>query len=253
MNGRKTTADQTTGPGSGLRHAGLCLLAALAIASQAEHANAADPERFEIVKVRAVRPALAQTVVALEKGDVAGARAAFAVYDSLWNGIEVYIGARSKAAEETLDEMYQPGIEKALSAPNPNTAAVLADAKAMLAKYDETIDMVVKAPPLNPLYDDVARLRIVRAHLREVVLALQAGNVEKARESFAAFRGAWDNVKDLVRAHSADDDAAIEKGMIEIEKLLEKPDVAGVTALVKDVLVKYNATHAALLKEARSN
>jgi hypothetical protein len=41
--------------------------------------------------------------------------------------------------------------------------------------------------------------------------------------------------------------------MIEIEKLLEKPDVAGVTALVKDVLVKYNAAHAALLKEARSH
>jgi hypothetical protein len=129
---------------------------------------------------------------------------------------------------------------------------VLADAKAMLAKYDETIDMVVKAPPLNPLYDDVARLRIIRAHLREVVLALKAGDVEKARQSFAAFRGAWDNVRDLVKAHSADDEAAIENGMIEIEKLLEKPDVAGVTALLKDLLAKYNATHAALLKEARS-
>ena len=252
MNARKTTADLTTGLRSCLRHAGLCLLAALAIASHTERASAADPERFEIVKVKAVRPALARTVVALQQGDVAGARAAFAAYDSLWNGIEVYIGARSKAAEETLDETYQPRIEKALSAPNPDAAAVLADAKAMLAKYDETIDMVVKAPPLNPLYDDVARLRIVRAHLREVVLALKAGDVEKARESFAAFRGTWDNVKDLVKAHSADDKAAIEKGMIEIEKLLEKPDVAGVTALLKDLLAKYNATHTALLKEARS-
>jgi len=252
MNARRTIADLTTGLGSGLRYAGFCLLAALAVANQAERASAADPERFEIVKVKAVRPALAQTVVALEKGDVAGARAAFAAYDSLWNGIEVYIGARSKAVEETLDEIYQPRIEKALSAPNPNATAVLADAKAMLAKYDETIDMVVKAPPLNPLYDDVARLRIVRAHLREAALALRAGDVDKARESFAAFRGAWDNVRDLVKAHSADDDAAIEKSMVEIEKLLEKADVAGVTALVKNVLVTYNATHAALLKEARS-
>jgi hypothetical protein len=56
----------------------------------------------------------------------------------------------------------------------------------------------------------------------------------------------------MVMAHSADDHAAIEKGIIEIEKLLEKPDAAGAIALVTDVLAKYNATHAALLKEARS-
>jgi len=50
----------------------------------------------------------------------------------------------------------------------------------MLVKYDEAIDMVAKAAPLNPLYDDIARLRIVRAHLREVVPALKAGNFDKA-------------------------------------------------------------------------
>ena len=47
--------------------------------------------------------------------------------------------------------------------------------------------MVAKAAPLNPLYDDVARLRIVRAHLREVIPALKAGDVAKARKSFDEF------------------------------------------------------------------
>ena len=51
---------------------------------------------------------------------------------------------------------------------------------------------------------------------------------------------------------AAADYAAIEKGMIEIDKLLEKPDVDAATALVKEVLAKYQATHNALLKEARS-
>jgi hypothetical protein len=47
---------------------------------------------------------------------------------------------------------------------------------------------------------------------------------------------------------------AIEKGMIEIEKALmpDTPDVAAATALVNGIMAKYNATLAALMKEARS-
>jgi hypothetical protein len=114
--------------------------------------------------------------------------------------------------------------------------------------------MVAKAPPLNPLYDDIARLRIVRAHLREVIPALKAGNLDKARKSFAAFDATWDSIEDMVKAHSADDYVEIEKGMIEIEKALmpEKPDVAAVTALVNGVMAKYNAAVTELVKEARS-
>ncbi len=42
--------------------------------------------------------------------------------------------------------------------------------------------------------------------------------------------------------------------MIDIEKALmpEKPDVAAATALVNDVMAKYNATVTALTREARS-
>jgi tetratricopeptide (TPR) repeat protein len=217
--------------------------------------EAAKPgERFEITSVRAVRPTLVDTVAALQKRDVAAAKAAFAAYDSLWNGIEMYVNTRSKDMYDALEHVLQARIEKALNAPNPDVAALLADAQAMLVKYDEAIDMVAKAPPLNPLYDDIARLRIVRAHLREVVPALKAGNLDKARKSFAAFDATWDSIEDMVKAHSADDYVEIEKGMIEIEKTLmpDKPDVAAVTALVNGVMAKYNATVTELVKEARS-
>ncbi len=155
---------------------------------------------------------------------------------------------------DALEHVFQARIEKALNAPNPDVPALLADAQAMLVKYDEAIDMVSKAAPLNLLYDDIARLRIVRAHLREVVPALRAGNFDKARKSFAAFDTEWDSIEDMVKAHSADDYVAIEKGMIDIEKALmpEKPDVAAATALVNDVMAKYNATVTALTREARS-
>ena len=223
--------------------------AALAPAVQARGA-----ERLEVSGIKAVRPALVNTVAALKKGDAAGAKAAFEAYDSGWNGIEVYINTRSKDMYDVLEHALQAKIEKALDAPNPDTAAVLADAQAMLVKYDEAIDMVAKAPPLNPLYDDIARLRIVRAHLREVPPALKAGNFDKARKSFAAFDTNWDSIEDLIKARSADDYVAIEKGMIDIEKALmpQMPDVAQATALVNAVMAKYNANLAEIVKEARS-
>jgi tetratricopeptide (TPR) repeat protein len=241
-----------------LRHIGFGLFAGLVMLSQPGQANAAEAakpgERFEVTSIKAVRPTLVDTVAALQRRDAAGARAAFEAYDSAWNGIEMYINTRSKDMYDALEHVLQARIEKALNAPNPDVPAVLADAQAMLVKYDEAIDMVAKAAPLNPLYDDIARLRIVRAHLREVVPALKAGNFDKARKSFAAFDTEWDSIEDMIKARSADDYVAIEKGMIDIEKTLmpEKPDVAAATALVNDVMAKYNATVTALTREARS-
>jgi len=230
-------------------------MATLGLTGQAAAVEAAKPgERFEITSIRAVRPTLVDTVAALQRRDIAGAKAAFEAYDSRWNGIEMYINTRSKDMYDALEHVLQARIEKALNAPNADLPALLADAQAILAKYDEAIDMVAKAPPLNPLYDDIARLRIVRAHLREVVPALKTGNFDKARKSFAAFDATWDSIEDMIKARSADDYVAIEKGMIDIEKALmpEKPDVAAVTALVNDVMAKYNANLAEVVKEARS-
>jgi tetratricopeptide (TPR) repeat protein len=226
----------------------------LAFAGTASRVLAADGERFEVTSIKAVRPTLADTVAALQQRDVARAKAAFEAYDSAWNGIEVYINARSKELYDVLELNYQRKIAKALDAANPDTAALLADAQVMLAKYDEAIGLVTKAAPLNPLYDDIARLRIVRAHLREVIPAIKAGDVAKARKSFEAFDDAWDSIEDLIKARSDDNYVAIEKGMIEIEQALmpDKPDPAKVTALVNEVMAKYNASLAEVVKEARS-
>jgi len=231
------------------------VLALFGLPGQAGAVEAAKPgERFEITSVKAVRPTLVDTIAALQRRDIAGAKAAFEAYDSLWNGIEVYINTRSRPMYEALELVLQAKITKALDAPNADAAAIVTDAQTLLAKYDEAIDMVAKAPPLNPLYDDIARLRIVRAHLREVVPALKVGNFGKARKSFAAFDSTWDSIEDMIKARSADDYVAIEKGMIEIEKALmpDKPDVAEVTALVNGVMAKYNASLAEVVKEARS-
>ena len=114
--------------------------------------------------------------------------------------------------------------------------------------------MVANGPPLSPIYDDVARLRIVRAHLREVNPALKAGNIAKARKSFLAFDDMWFDIEDFVRAQSLDAYVAIERGMFQIEDALmpEKPDVAQVVALVTAVMNQYNVVVAEVQKQARS-
>jgi tetratricopeptide (TPR) repeat protein len=236
-----------------IRRIGVGLFSILAILACAGHTPAAAQERFEVTSIKAVRPHLVNTLAAIQQRDVAKAKAAFEAYDSAWNGIEVYINTRSRPLYQALEIELQARITKALEGANPDLAALLADSQAMLAKYDEAISLIEKAAPLNPLYDDVARLRIVRAHLREVPPALKVGDVAKARKSFETFDNTWDSIEDLIKAKSADAYVAIEKGMIEIEQALmpDKPDAAKVTALVTAVMTQYNAQLAEIMKEAR--
>ena len=236
-----------------IRQIGFAIVAALAVAGTAGQAFA-QGERFEVTSIKAVRPTLVNTIAALQARDVARAKAAFEAYDSAWNGIEVYVNVRSKPMYETLEHEFQARITKALDAPNPNLALLLADVQAMLAKFDETVALIAPMPPLNPFYDEIARLRIVRAHLREVPPALKVGDFAKARKSFQTFDDTWDSIEDLIKARNADSYVAIEKGMIDIEKALmpNKPDVAQVTGMINEVMRLYNAALAEVVKDARA-
>jgi hypothetical protein len=209
--------------------------------------------RFEVTSLRGVRPILVKTISDLEKKDVAAAKADMENYDSAWNGVEVYVNTRSMDLYNEIEHHYQTAVTDALNKPNPDAAAILADAKAMLAKYDEMLALVEKSAPLNRLYDDVARLRIERAHLREVTPALKTGNIAKAKKSFDAFNDNWDNIEDLVKERSRESYDTIEKGMVTIERQLmpAKPDVDAVTASVNEVMTEYNKVVAQITREAR--
>jgi high-affinity iron transporter len=210
-------------------------------------------ERFEVTSIKAVRPTIVNTIAALQQRDVMGAREAFDAYDSAWNGIEVYINQRSRELYQLLEHGFQARISKGLEGASPDLAALLSDAQAMLVKFDEAVAMVEKAAPLNPLFDEVARLRIVRAHLREVIPALKVQNFVKARKSYAAFDANWDSIEDLIKTRSADAYVVIESRMIEIERALtpDTPDIAQVSASVNDAMNRYNAVLAEIAKEAR--
>ncbi len=193
------------------------------------------------------------TADAVKKGDFAKAKEGFDDYDSAWNGVEVYINTRSKDMYNKIELELQDRITKELADAKPDQTKISADLSEMIGKYDEAIDMIAAGMPLNPLYDDVAKLRIERSHLREVLPALKAGNIAKAKKSYEAFDAGWDPIEDLIKARSEDAYVAIEKGMIQIEQALmpEKPDLAAVTALVSGVNTQYNNTLAMVAKEAR--
>jgi len=236
-----------------LTYSMLTLGAVMAASTTAAQQRGAGTARFEVTSLRGVRPILVRLIADLEKKNVAAAKTDMEDYDAAWNGVEVYVSTRSMDLYNEIEHHYQSGVTDALSKPSPDTAAVLVDAKGMLAKYDEMLAFVEKAPPLNRLYDDVARLRIERAHLREVTPALKAGNFEKARKSFNAFNDNWDNIEDLVKERSRESYDSIEKGMVTIERQLmpAKPDVDAVTALVTDVMTEYNKIVAQITREAR--
>jgi tetratricopeptide (TPR) repeat protein len=234
-----------------IRRAFVGLTFAAMAAGYGQSVRAAD--RFEVASIKAVRPTLVDTASALQKGNVKAAKEAFAAFDSAWNGIEVYINTRDMEMYNTLERVMQAKLTEGLNAASPNAQDLLAQARAMLAKFDEAIAMIEKAPPLNPLFDDVARLRIERAHLREVNPALKAGDLAKARKSFTEFEEGWDPVEDLVKIRSREAYDAIEDGTFKISQALKpsSPDINQVTTLVSAVMDKYNAIVTQVTREAR--
>ena len=214
------------------------------------HAQAA---RFEVTSLRGVRPILAKTVADLQKKDVAAAKRDMEDYDNAWNGVEVYVNTRSKEMYDDIEHNWQTKVTDALNKPNADATAILADAKSMLAAYDKMLATVEKGAPLNAKYDDVARLRIERSHLREVTPALKAGDVARAKKAFMAFDDNWDNIEDLVKERSRESYDTIEKGMVTIERQLmpAKPDVDQVNATVQSVMTEYNKIVPQITNEAR--
>lgn len=216
--------------------------------------QAQNRETFEVSNLKAIRPPLEKTLAALKKGDIAGARTALEAYGGAWLGVEVYINRRYIDVYNELEHGYEERINKGLNEASPNIAALTMEAQAMLARFDATIALIEKAPPLSPLYDDVARMRIVRGPLRPVVPALKAGNVAKARESFDAFHHAWEPIEPLVEKRSHDSFEAIENGVHQILAVFsqDKPNIEQLTKMVSDMTLKYNLVLAELAKEAQA-
>jgi len=209
--------------------------------------------RFEVTSLRAVRPTIQKLIADLQKKDQAAAKDDIEAFDAAWIGVEVYVNTRNMDMYNDIEHNWEAKLTKELSAPGADLAASLSDAQALLKSYDAMLDSVAKAAPLNAKFDDVARLRIERSHLRDVQNRLKEGKVADARKAWTAFDDNWDNIEDLVKARSRDAYDSIEKNMVTLEKQLmpAKPDVDMVGTTIMAINTDYNAIVQQITKEAR--
>jgi hypothetical protein len=229
-------------------------IVALPLAGYAGQARAGGgAARFEVTSLRAVRPTIQKLIADLQKKDYAAAKADIDAFDSAWVGIEVYVNTRNKDMYNDLEHNWQAKLDKELATPGADLAAALSDAQALLKAYDGMLDYVAKAAPLNAKFDDVARLRIERSHLRDVQNFLKEGKVADARKAWKAFDDNWDNIEDLVKDRSRDAYDNIEKNMVTLEKQLmpAMPDKDAVNGTIVAINMDYNKIVTQITTEAR--
>ena len=192
--------------------------------------------------VKAVRPRAAALVEAIKGGNLTTARTAYTAYDAGWNGVEVYVNVRSRQLYADLETDLQTKLEEGLDAPQPNFPELTRTAEALLRKYDEAIALVTAGPPLHPLFDDVAAVRIVRADLRQTGPALKAGDLATARRTFQDFRRGWPGVEGLLKERSADAHSQITTALGQADSTFAAPTAtpATLTVPVERLLDRYN-------------
>jgi hypothetical protein len=156
-----------------------------------------------VENVKTVRPVIDQMTAAFQKGDLKASKDAYELYDSTWNGIEVYINYRDRGMYGDLETDLQAKISDGLSAEKPNFPALVTLSQQLAKRYDDAIALVTKGPALSPLFDDLATLRIVRSDLRVVTAALAANDVARAKTYFAKFKTNYSKSQPLIQQRSA--------------------------------------------------
>lgn len=163
---------------------------------------AAETKEAELVALP--RPHIDDLTAALGAGDLQASLDALEAYDANWNGVEVYVNVRSLSSYLKVEADLQVSIEEGLAADAPDFPALKAMSEELAARYDDVIAISQAGPPLSPLFDDLATLRLIRAELRITNAALEDGNVEKAAEHFATFADGFNDAYPLIKARNED-------------------------------------------------
>ncbi len=150
-------------------------------------AAASASESLEATRLATARPKLEALTAALAAGDLEASHDALEAYDAVWNGNEIYIQYRSLSTYLKLEADLQVAIEEGLASDAPNFAEMKTISEELSAVFEGSIAAAEQGPALNPLFDDLATVRIIRADLRITNAALDDGKVEKAAEYFATF------------------------------------------------------------------
>lgn len=196
----------------------------------------------EVQNVSAVRPVIDRMTQAFASGNLSASRDAYDAYDAAWNGIEVYINVRSRDLYGTIEQDLQASIEQGLEEPQPDLPKLTSQSRSLAAKYDDAIALVKKGPPLSPLFDDVATLRITRGELRLATDALGDGDLPKVKEHVASFEQSYPAAQSLIKIRSSSDEQETSAALSALDNALQKPGatVADVKPALATLMDRYN-------------
>ncbi len=196
-----------------------------------------------VADLRALGEHAAASAAALDRGDLAAARAAYAQFDRGWEAVEDEVRARSRDDYRAI-ERAMAEVRRALLAEEPDVAAARTGLQtlrgrlsAFLAQLEAPATVSSAATPVGEAAATTARdaLRPEAARIEAAIARLEAGDLAGARAEFEAFRAAWPEVEDEVRAASQPHYRAIERAMARARAAFDAqpPDTAAVSAALE--------------------
>jgi hypothetical protein len=197
----------------------------------------------EYTSLKSVVPTITNTLDALKKGDVAGAKKAFEEYSYAWNGVEAYVKARSPELYGKIEvenefkatDLFEKGTAK--------PEEIIPYVEGVQKGFDEALKMAESGPDYNALLDEIADLRILRVNLLRAGDALKANDPVPAIAALQNFKAGWPAVEQIIssRDKASAQDIQDKLGKVENSVLNSaKPSVADATAAVEALRTSYN-------------
>ena len=176
--------------------------AAIGVGTATAGTTSKTASRIEVQYVKSPRgPRTNEISAALRKGDLVSARAVYERYDQHWNGIEVYINYRMPLYQ-ALELDLQNKLAAGLALPQPNVQPTCSRCPRRSARSTTKQSQWRSEALHEPLFDDLATLRVIRSDLRIVTAPLNAADFVKAFDEFKVFQANYPDVRSLVKERS---------------------------------------------------
>jgi|GEM_PF-2402110 len=202
----------------------------------------AGPNSKESTLLKAVVPNITATLDALKKGDITGAKKAFADYSNAWNGIEVYVNSRSKQLYDTIEVQNEFKANDLFDKAGVKAEEIIPFVEGVQKGYNEALKLAETGPDYDAVLDEIADIRIVRIDLRKSIAALTAGDIAMGKTTFEKFDTGWDNIEGSIKPRSKELYVTTEKNIDAVSQLYkaDKPVAADLLIAENTLLVTYN-------------
>lgn len=156
----------------------------------------------EVASLQKVLPYLDAWQRAIARKDWSRAQEAAVNYELMWQGAEVYPNHRSLPLYVELEPDTQFVVEDLLDNPPVDWDKACVMITRMGQAWETALVLAAGSPSLTPIFQDLVKVREVRANLNQARNNLNIGDLAKAKEFIAKFNTGWPAVAGLVEARS---------------------------------------------------